>query len=88
MEKAGFFRRLSKYEPVVNAPDNLMQMIQAVETPSKDFPFARVDFFRMNDGRLDAGEFAFYPCAGYCERAPPEWDLKLGQMIQLPEKRI
>lgn len=86
--KQDFLCGCPMYEPVVNAPDNLMKMIQAAETLSKDFPFARVDFFRMNDGRLYAGEITFFPCAGYCEWAPPEWDLKLGQMLQLPEKWI
>ncbi len=76
------------YEKDVPKPDNLSQMIHAAETLAKEFPEARVDFFRLNDGRLYAGEITFYSYAGYCNWNPPEWDLKLGQMLHLPEKWI
>lgn len=74
------------YEKNVSKPDNLSQMIHAAETLAMEFPEARVDFFRMNDGRLYTGEITFYSFGGFCNWNPPEWDLKLGQMIQLPEK--
>ena len=87
-KKQDFVYSYPRYEKDVSKPDNLSQMIQTAETLANDFPEARVDFFRMNDGRLYLGEITFYSYAGYCNWDPPEWDLKLGQLLQLPEKWI
>ena len=87
-EKQDFVYNYPMNEKNVPVPDNLSEMIHAAETLAKEFPVVRVDFFRMNDGKLYAGEMTFYSAAGYCKWNPPEWDLKLGQMIQLPEKWI
>ena len=86
--KQDFVYSYPMYEKSVPKPDNVSQMIYMAETLAKDFPEARVDFFRMNDGRLYLGEITFYSYAGFCNWNPPEWDLKLGQMLQLPEKWI
>ncbi|MBQ3349638.1 MAG: hypothetical protein IJG38_04515 [Thermoguttaceae bacterium] len=85
-EKQDFVYSYPIYEKKVSKPENLSLMISVVETLAKDFPEVRVDVFRMNDGHLYLGEMTFYSYAGYCNWNPPEWDLKLGQMIQLPEK--
>lgn len=87
-KKQTFVYGYPMYEKNVPKPDNLSQMIHAAETLAKEFPEARVDFFRMNDGHLYIGEITFYSYAGYCNWNPPEWDLKLGQMLQLPDKWI
>ena len=87
-KKQDFVYSYPMYEKNVSKPDNLSEMIHAAETLAKEFPEVRVDFFRMNDGRFYIGEFTFYSYAGYCNWNPPEWDLKLGQMLQLPEKWI
>ena len=66
-------------------PDNLDMMVHFAKTLSENFPQVRVDFYNLN-GKIYFGEMTFYSGAGYELFSPPEWDLKLGQMIQLPEK--
>ncbi len=68
-------------------PENLDNMIDFAKALSHDFPHARVDFYNLN-GKIYFGEITFYSGAGYELFSPPEWDLKLGQMIQLPEKWV
>ncbi len=45
------------------------------------FPYVRADFYDI-EGRIYFGELTFYPGAGYLSM-PKEWDLKLGEMINL-----
>ena len=86
--KQDFVYSFPMYQKNVSKPENLQQMIHAAETLAKEFPVARVDFFRMNDGKFYAGEITFYSAAGYCKWEPPEWNMKLGQMLHLPDKWI
>lgn len=68
-------------------PDNLDLMVRFAQKLSEGFPHARVDFYNLN-GKIYFGEMTFYSGAGYELFAPPEWDLKFGQMLQLPEKWV
>lgn len=68
-------------------PENFDEMICFAQVLSNGFPFSRVDFYNLN-GKIYFGEITFYSGAGYELFTPPEWDLKLGQMLQLPEKWI
>lgn len=51
----------------------------------QDFAFVRVDFFDV-DGKLYMGEMTFTPMSGQGRFEPPEWDLKLGEILKLPPK--
>ena len=66
-------------------PQNLEKLLEIAEILSKDFPFVRVDLFDINSVVLFS-EMTFYSDAGIAKFTPSEWDIKLGQMIQLPEK--
>lgn len=68
-------------------PEKFDEMICFAQILSNGFPFSRVDFYNLN-GKIYFGEITFYSGAGYELFSPPEWDLKLGQMLQLPEKWI
>ena len=68
-------------------PENLDLMISLAKKLSASFPQARVDFYNIN-GKIYFGEITFYPEAGFGVFSPPEWDLKLGQSLQLPEKWV
>ena len=63
-------------------PQNLEKMISLTETLSKDFPFARVDFYDLEE-RIYFGEITFYPTSGLEALKPVEWDYKLGEMMDL-----
>jgi hypothetical protein len=52
---------------------------------SADVPFLRVDFYYI-DSKIYVGELTFYHNAGFTKVNPKEWDIKLGEMIELPIK--
>lgn len=51
---------------------------------SKGKPFLRVDFYNIN-GRIYFGELTFHHDGGLVPFEPEEWDMKLGDMINLPQ---
>lgn len=48
-------------------------------------PFLRVDFYFIN-GEIYFGEVTFYPNGGFGKFDPEEWNLKLGELIDLKKK--
>ncbi|MBN1366895.1 MAG: hypothetical protein JW967_03105 [Dehalococcoidales bacterium] len=76
-----------RYEKEVPRPNNLDELLQISEKLCKGFNHVRVDFYRLNDGALKFGEMTFTTFSGICKWDPPEYDLKLGQMITLPKKK-
>lgn len=63
-------------------PVYLDKMVEIAEKLSKGFPHIRVDYYDTTDG-LYIGEMTFYSAAAYAQR---EWDLRLGNMFDLPRK--
>ena len=71
-------------EERVAKPDNLDELIDKAEVLAADFPHVRVDFYRMNDGKLYFGEMTFTSSSG-CELWNlPGLDLKLGGLFSYP----
>ena len=66
-------------------PSQYDKMIELAEQLSQNIPFVRVDFYEI-DGNVYFGELTFFPVSGYIQFDPKEWDLKLGNMIKLPQK--
>ncbi len=66
----------------IEKPKSLKQMITFAEELSKGLPFLRVDFYSIN-GKIYFGELTFYPADGFSGFDPPEWDRKLGDLIDL-----
>ena len=56
---------------------------------SEKMSFARIDFYEINE-KVYFGEITFYPASGFEGFRPEEWDLKLGEWIELPggERRL
>ena len=50
---------------------------------SKDLPHVRVDLYEVN-GNVYFGELTFFHWSGMVPFEPAEWDLKFGELIQLP----
>ncbi|MCR5164824.1 MAG: hypothetical protein K6C40_12460 [Thermoguttaceae bacterium] len=63
------------------------EMLELAKNLSEPFPFARVDFYE-SPTQVYFSELTFYSDAGLAQFEPPEWDLKLGQMLTLPEPEI
>ena len=42
----------------------------------------------LNDNTIKFGEITSYSAGGWANWQPPEWDLRLGDMLTLPKARI
>ena len=69
-----------------NKPELFEKMKELAGILSKGIPQVRVDFYVINN-HIYFGEMTFYHCAGIVTVQPPEWNLKMGEMITLPPKR-
>ena len=65
------------------APACLPRMLDQAERLARPFPFARADFYVVNDEPV-FGELTFFPNAGYVEFRPRRFDAELGQRLRLP----
>ena len=69
-------------------PPTLNLMIDFAKKLSKDFPyFVRVDFYEVN-GKIYFSEYTFYSDAGLAKFTPDDWDIKLGNLINLPKEKM
>ena len=73
-------------EPPYFKPDNFDEMKELAEKLSENIPQLRVDFYNIN-GKIYFGELTFFHWSGLMPFDPPEWDLKIGEFIKLPEKK-
>ena len=78
------FRRtdFAEFDILPPKPKNFDLMIEFCKKLSADIPFLRVDFYDINE-KLYFGELTFFPGSGFTILEPKEWDLKLGQWIDL-----
>lgn len=83
--KMPFERSYPALEEGFPKPLNYEKMVSLAEKLSVDIPFVRVDFYEVK-GKVYFGELTFYPGAGLEAFQPKEWDEKLGNWINLPEK--
>lgn len=71
----------------IQKPECWDELISFSEKLAADIPYLRVDWY-VDGGKLYFGEMTFYTWAGFIEFTPPEWDLKLGECLKLPEKAV
>ena len=65
-------------------PRKLDQMLTIAAKLSEDIPFLRVDLYTIGD-RIYVGELTFFPNGGIEPFVPPEFDLELGRLLELPK---
>ena len=63
-------------------PENLDQMLEIASILSKGIKHLRVDLYRIK-GKIYFGEMTFYHMSGVETFVPKEWDLKLGEYINI-----
>lgn len=80
--KLPFERSFPSSSAPIPKPDNYDLMLSLAEKLSRDIPFVRVDFYEVN-GRVYFGELTFFPGAGFEKITPFEWDVKLGEWLNL-----
>ena len=61
---------------------NLLLMNEISEKLSKDFKHVRVDLYNIK-GKIYFGELTFTGYGGYYNFQPSEWNLKLGNLLDL-----
>jgi hypothetical protein len=66
-------------------PKDYLKMIELAQILSEDFPFVRVDFYYVNNSII-FGELTFFPTSGYGKFYPDEWNIKIGDLINLSNK--
>ena len=73
------------YNRELKMPSNIGEMTNKAEqiASSINNAFVRIDLYNIN-GQIYFGEITFYPASGVGKFEPDEWDLKLGELIQLP----
>jgi len=71
----------------VEKPVGFEQMVELAEQLSHGIPTVRIDLYAAN-GQIFFGEYTFFPSGGMAPFYPDEWDLRLGEMVKLPEKIV
>lgn len=64
-------------------PLKLEKMLILASKLAKEFYYARIDFYAINEG-IYFGEITFHPGGGYEKFTPMEYDLKFGNELKLP----
>ena len=67
-------------------PSSFEEMKNVARKLSADIPHVRVDLYDIN-GKIYFGELTFYHWSGLVPFEPPEWDLKFGDWITIPESK-
>ena len=63
-------------------PANFEKMKSIAAKLSAGIPHIRIDFYEI-DGRLYVGELTFYHCSGFALVKPEEWNIRLGEWINI-----
>ncbi|MBE7046071.1 MAG: glycosyl transferase [Ruminococcaceae bacterium] len=66
----------------IEAPSELPQMLEIADKLSQGIPQVRVDFY-VYKGQIYLGEMTFFHNSGTSVINPPEWDLRMGEYIDL-----
>jgi len=68
---------------ILPRPLNYDLMLMLADKISDGHPFLRVDLYNVQ-GKIFFGETTFFPASGFGKFTPNEWDLRLGDLIELP----
>ncbi len=80
------FRRedYSPFEELPKKPSCFSEMVDCAKKLSEGMPFVRADFYG-HGGRALFSEMTFCPCAGFMPFCPPDWDAKVGSLLDISE---
>lgn len=71
----------------VARPAHLENMLEICKKIANDIPFARIDLYLVNETEY-FGEITFYPASGMGTFRPQEWNIKLGELIDIQKKHL
>lgn len=72
--------------PIDDKPVCLQEILELSAKLAGNIPFIRTDFYEVK-GKVLFSEFTFYSDAGLANFEPEEWDIKLGNMLDLHRKK-
>lgn len=81
----GLNPKASQGDNEVPKPTNLEKAIEICKKLSSDLPFARVDLYIVGS-HIFFGEITLYPGGGIGAFSPANWNLKLGDLLDLKNK--
>lgn len=70
----------------IQKPRGFEEMVKISEKLSQGFPHLRVDLYDIN-GKIYFGELTFFHFSGNVPFVPNEWDYKIGEWLELPNKK-
>lgn len=70
------------YSHIEKFPSNLDKMLDVASILSREYKFNRVDLYNV-DGQIYFGELTFYPGGGLVPLTSNDWDIKIGNQIDL-----
>lgn len=73
-------------DPSLEMPKQYDEMVKIAEKLAKATVQVRVDFYIINN-KIYFGELTFFDSSGFGKFEPEEWDLKLGEMLELPNEK-
>lgn len=73
-----------EFDETPEFPSNFEQMKEIANKIARDIniPFVRIDLYSIK-GKVYFSEITFYPNSGFTPFEPKEWDLKIGELIDL-----
>ena len=80
--KMPFNRKGEGTNKILEKPMHYEKMIQLAEKLSYGIPFARIDFYEINN-KIYFGEITLYPAGGFKKFEPEEYDKILGEWLKL-----
>mgnify|MGYP000135677094 FL=1 len=70
----------------VPRPEKLKELLNCAERLAVGLPFARVDFYVLEDETIKFGEITFFPMSGYQKWEPEEMNLVVGEMLNIDDQ--
>lgn len=71
----------------VQKPECFSEMVDIADKLCKGLPYSRIDMYVVQ-GKVYFGEITFFPASGFRGFSPEEWNIRLGDMITLPNSKI
>lgn len=71
----------------IECPPTFEKMKELASELSRGFPELRVDFYNVGN-QIYFGELTLFHFSGFVPFVPSQWDLKFGEWINLPDKKL
>jgi hypothetical protein len=81
-----FIQGFPNSDKIIERPKGWSSMVEIARKLSEGIPHVRIDLYDIN-GKIYFGEYTFFHNSGFVPFYPKEWDYKIGELLELPQKR-